>query len=197
MTVTLRSLTGDDLAAALPAIARLRTEVFRDWPYLYEGDADYEELYLAALAAARDAVIVGAFDGDVMVGAATACPLAEADAAFQKPFRDAGIDVGEWFYFGESVLEQPYRGRGIGVRFFREREAAARKRLFARCCFCAVARAPDDPRRRADYEPLDGFWNRRGYRPLGLTALYAWRDLGQERETAKAMRFWGRTLPTV
>ena len=72
--VELRALTGDDLANALPSLARLRVEVFREWPYLYEGDPTYEERYLATFAAARDAVIVGAFDGTRMVGAATGCP---------------------------------------------------------------------------------------------------------------------------
>ena len=194
MAVELHTLAGDDLAESLPTLARLRTEVFRDWPYLYDGDAAYEKRYLATFAAVPDAVIVGAFDGPRMVGAATASPLAGADPAFRHPFEVAGLDSGEWFYFGESVLEPDYRGRGIGVGFFAEREAAARERLFARTCFCAVARASDDPRRPDHHVPLDGFWERRGYRPLGLTALYAWRDVGEATETPKVMRFWGRDL---
>ena len=194
MNVELRTLAGDELNRALPDLARLRTEVFRAWPYLYDGDAAYEERYLATFAAARDAVVIGAFDGDRMVGAATASPLAGADPAFQRPFRDAGLELGEWFYFGESVLEPSYRGQGIGVRFFRARETAARDLLFRHACFCAVARAPNDPRRPDGYEPLDAFWERRGYRPLGLAAFYAWRDVGEAEETTKAMRFWGRDL---
>ena len=195
MDVELRTLVGDELTDALPALARLRVEVFREWPYLYDGDADYEERYLEGFADARDAVIVGAFDRERMVGAATGCPLTEADAAFAQPFADAGLDPSDWFYFGESVLEASYRGRGIGVRFIHEREAAARERFFRRTCFCAVARAEDDARRPDGYQALDGFWRRRGYRPLGLTAFYGWRDLGAADETAKAMRFWGRELP--
>ena len=49
MTVTTRVLTGDDLAAALPDVARLRIDVFRDWPYLYDGDADYERAICAPI----------------------------------------------------------------------------------------------------------------------------------------------------
>ena len=47
MTVTLRSLTGVDLDSALDDVAALRIAVFRDWPYLYDGDPDYERRYLA------------------------------------------------------------------------------------------------------------------------------------------------------
>ena len=47
MPVTLRGLTGTDLDTALDDLARLRITVFRDWPYLYDGDLDYERRYLA------------------------------------------------------------------------------------------------------------------------------------------------------
>lgn len=195
--VALRWLSGRELYRHLPQLARLRTEVFGDWPYLYAGDADYEERYLAAFAAAPGAVIVGAFagDDDRMVGAATACPLSEADEAFARPFREAEHDQADWFYFGESVLDPSYRGRGVGVAFFREREAAARGQGFLRATFCAVERSPGDPRRPSGHVPLDAFWRRRGYAPLDLETRYAWRDRGERTETDKTMRFWGRTLP--
>ena len=190
--IALRALSGDALTIALPDLARLRVSVFRDWPYLYDGDAAYEERYLATFASAPGAVVIGAFDGQAMVGAATACPLAHADPAFAAPFEAAGRAPADWFYFGESVLEPAYRGRGIGVGFFTHREAAAARQGFARTCFCAVERLPDDPRRPPDYVPLDAFWRRRGYAPLDLWTRYEWRDVGEDGESAKPMRFWGR-----
>jgi hypothetical protein len=56
----------------LDEVARLRIEVFREWPYLYDGTLDYERDYLAHFADAEDALIVAARDGDSVVGAATA-----------------------------------------------------------------------------------------------------------------------------
>ena len=43
--------------------------------------------------------------------------------------------------------------------------------------------------------PLDAFWRRRGYAPLGLTTHFAWREIGEVEETEKVMAFWGRDLP--
>ena len=34
MSCRIESLTGEAMRAAIPAIARLRVTVFRDWPYL-------------------------------------------------------------------------------------------------------------------------------------------------------------------
>ena len=47
MTLT-RILTGDSVGAVLDDLARLRIAVFRDWPYLYDGDPAYERDYLRA-----------------------------------------------------------------------------------------------------------------------------------------------------
>ena len=76
MSVTTRVLTGEALAAALEDVARLRIRVFRDFPYLYDGDADYERDYLRAYQS-PGAVVVAAMDGDRVVGAATGAPMAD------------------------------------------------------------------------------------------------------------------------
>ena len=81
MRVKTRILTGDSLTSALPDVARLRMAVFRDWPYLYDGDAEYEENYLQAYRS-PGAVVVAALDGDRIVGAATGAPMADHAADF-------------------------------------------------------------------------------------------------------------------
>ena len=35
--IEVKSITGEDIYAILPGLARLRIIVFRDWPYLYDG----------------------------------------------------------------------------------------------------------------------------------------------------------------
>lgn len=196
MTVTVRPLSGAALAAALPALARLRIEVFRDWPYLYDGTTEYEERYLSRLASASDAVVVIAREGDEIVGGATGCPMVGHADEFAAPFKARGYDVERIFYFGESVLRKPLRGQGIGHKFFDEREAHARRLdRFTHTAFCGVVRPDDHPLRPASYRPLDAFWMKRGYRRVdGLVATFAWKDVDQPGETDKTMQFWMRAL---
>lgn len=195
MTITVAPVTGAGLAAVIPALARLRITVFRDFPYLYDGDAAYEADYLADFAAAEGAVIVVARDGAEIVGAATAAPLATQDTAWQQPLAVAGFDVGRTFYFGESVLLGSYRGQGIGHAFFDHREAQARTHGASHAAFCSVIRAADHPARPADYRPLDAFWRSRGYAPLeGVTASFDWKTVGGAAEEAHRLQFWTRAL---
>lgn len=189
------ALTGTALEAALGDVATLRIAVFADWPYLYDGDHAYEAAYLQTYCNAPRAILVGAYDGDRLVGASTGTPLSDHADDFAAAFDGTGIDLSQVFYCAESVLLPAYRGHGIGHRFFDRREAHARALGFAKCCFCAVVRPPDHPARPATYRPLDAFWRARGYTPLdGVVAQFNWRDLGQEAETPKPLQFWIKDL---
>lgn len=194
--VMLKRYSGQAVTEFLPEVARLRIEVFREYPYLYDGDLQYEEKYLATYAQSPDCLFVLAFDNARLVGASTGIPLADEDEAFQRPFKAHGFNLDDVFYFGESVLKQSYRGRGIGHRFFDEREAYARGLgRFRYTCFCAVVRDADDPRRPADYRPLDEFWQKRGYqRQPHLSTMFSWKELDETTESQKPMVFWMRSL---
>jgi len=194
--ITVQSFTGNDVDRYIPEVARLRIEVFREYPYLYDGDMAYEANYLRTYTASPDSVIVIVFDAEKVVGASTALPLRQETDEIKRPFLEYGIDPQQVFYLGKSVLLPKYRGRGIGVRFFQEREAHARRvGDFLWSAFCAVERPPDHPRRPADYATLDEFWNRRGYfkRPELHTTL-TWQDLDESSPTPKPMVFWLKRL---
>lgn len=187
-----RRFTGGELGDYLDDVARLRIEVFRDFPYLYDGTMEYERKYLQTYVRCPQAVVVVAFDGPTVVGTSTAIPLQFEEDNFKRPFIENGYDPEDVFYCAESVLRTDYRGQGLGVRFFDEREAHARElgdfRYYA---FCSVVRPVDHPLRPPGYEPLDRFWQRRGYhKQPALKAQYAWKDIDQDIETTKPLEFW-------
>ena len=195
MSLEVRALTGADAASVLDEVARLRIAVFRDWPYLYEGSLAYERRYLAPYAESATAVIVGAFDGGRLVGAATGAAMEDHAADFAAPLEMLGLAPETVFYCAESVLDPRYRGRGLGHRFFDLREAQARRLGRAWSMFCSVMRPADHPARPADYRPLDGFWQKRGYAPqAGAVARFSWRDVGAAEETEKPLQVWLRAL---
>lgn len=195
MSIVVAALTGEALVAALPALARLRIEVLRAYPYLYDGTHTYERGYLETFARAAGAIIVAAKDGDEIVGCATGAPMARVDPAFAAPFLARGYDISKIFYCGESVLRPQYRGLGLGHRFFDEREAQAVRLGNRISTFCAVVRPSDHPLAPKDYVPLDAFWTKRGYgKAEGFTTHFAWKDIDTAGETDKPMQFWMKDL---
>ncbi|MEL7116494.1 MAG: GNAT family N-acetyltransferase [Pseudomonadota bacterium] len=189
----LRAVTGAALDAALQDLAALRIAVFRDWPYLYDGDLAYERRYLASYRDNPRAVVVVAEDAGQVVGAATGMPL--ADHADARALTGAMPEMQQVFYCAESVLLPRYRGQGLGHGFFDLREAHARALGARYAAFCGVLRPDDHPERPPAYRPLDPFWRKRGYAPVpGVTAQFSWRDIGDADETAKTLQFWMRRL---
>jgi len=187
--------TGRAATAHLPDVAALRIAVFREWPYLYAGDYDYEHRYLHAYAASPHSVFLLALAGGRVVGASTGLPLADDAAEFQAPFLARGIAPERVFYFGESVLLPEYRGRGVGHAFFDHREAHARALGgFALTAFAAVDREPDDPRRPPAHRGNEDFWTGRGYaRQPGMTMQLDWDEVGAGA-CSHALTFWTRPL---
>ena len=195
MSLEVRPLTGDDLSRHLEDVAKLRMAVFRDWPYLYEGTFDYEHRYLQSYRDSAGAILVGAFDGNRLVGAATGTPMEDHADDFARAFDDTGLDLTDIFYCAESVLMPDYRGRGIGHAFFDAREDHARNLGRTISAFCGVVRPADHPARPADYAPLDPFWRKRGYAPMkNVVAEFSWTDVGDTAQTAKPMQFWSKAL---
>ncbi|WP_290637916.1 GNAT family N-acetyltransferase [Aquisalimonas sp.] len=189
-------LYGAGLGRRLDDIARLRMTVFREWPYLYEGDEEYERRFLQIYVDSPRSFALTVLDGDAVVGVTTAMPLTDEEQEIQQPFVDAGIDVQRVFYFAESVLLPEYRGHGLYRQFFREREALAGSfGDYDRVAFCAVQRPDDHPMKPANHQPLDPVWRHFGYQPRPeLVAYFPWPDIGEREETQKPLQFWLKPL---
>lgn len=193
--ITLECHTGAAIRPFIPDAARLRIAVFREWPYLYDGDTSYELDYLLTYSSHGDSLFVVAQSGDEVVGISTGIPLRDETAEIRAPFPAAGIDPDSVFYFGESVLLPEWRGCGIGVRFFEERERYARSLPGIRhAAFCAVDRAPDHPARPAGYVPLDTFWRKRGFTKTTLQTQFTWKETGEPQESPKSLTFWMKSF---
>ena len=189
-------LQGNEGRKYLHSLAELRLRVFHDFPYLYEGSLAYEKNYLETYFKAQNSFIFLVEDEGEIVGATTGIWADEEEESFKKPFEKFGMDPKTIFYFGESILLPAYRGRGIGKKFFVEREKFARSLPFIdKLSFCAVERPMNHPLRPATYRPLDEFWTSMGFQKVdGLETEYDWKDINEAVSTKKRMQFWMKRL---
>ena len=189
------TVRGAAIGPFIPDAARLRIAVFRDWPYLYEGDDAYEREYLRTYRDNPDSFFVVARVAGEVIGISTGIPLQAETEEVKAPFLVAGIDPASIFYLSESVLLPDWRGRGLGLRFFEERERYARSLPGIRhAAFCAVDRPADHPARPADYMPLDSFWVKRGFAKTALRTGFTWKEIGEAEASPKQLTFWMKAL---
>lgn len=189
-------LKGAEARSFTQELANLRLKVFWHFPYLYEGTLDYEVRYLETYFKAKNSFIFLVEDDGKIVGATTSIHAAEEEESFRKPFLDFGLNPEEVFYFGESVLLDEYRGKGIGKKFFEEREAFARSLPFIKTLsFCAVQRPVDHPLLPVGYRPLDDFWKMMGFsKQPGLSTEYEWLDRNETKPNKKSMQYWTKHI---
>ncbi len=194
---TYEQLSGESIRPHLRELGQLRIAVFREFPYLYDGDLDYEEHYLETYAKSPRSLVVLLRNEGLLVGATTGLPMSDESPEFQAPFLLAGYDPEEVFYFGESIILPECRGQRAGHEFFRRREEHARRLgPFRYTAFCAVDRPADHPLRPVEYVPLDAFWTRMGYtRHAELRCVFEWKEIGEAAPTGKGLTFWVREWP--
>jgi GNAT superfamily N-acetyltransferase len=196
MAIVVSAYTGKDAVPHLPALARLCTVVFREWPHLYDGDGSYDADHLRSLADSAGTMLLIAYDGAEPIGASTCLPLQDATHNVQAPFRTRGWPLSNFFYLAESVILPPYRGHGTGTAFFAMREAhATRVSSCDFACFCTVVRPQGHPAHASGARSLDGFWRRHGYSPLSdLYCHMMWREIGGTRDSEQTLQYWIKSL---
>ncbi|MFN7115345.1 MAG: GNAT family N-acetyltransferase [Saprospiraceae bacterium] len=176
-------------------LARLRIEVFRDFPYLYDGDMDYETQYLKTLIDAPDNFIVMAFNGSEVVGAATGLPLAHETFNISQPIEQGGYNIDTIYYLGESIIRKPYRSNGINTRFFQAAEHRAKSLgEYEFLAFCNIERSPDHPASPEHYAEPRKHWCSLGFQPTDIICNISWKDLQESTASPKNLRFWIKSI---
>lgn len=185
-----------DIRLYLEELAALRILVFKEFPYLYDGDLEYEKKYLQTYIQSSRSLCVLAYSNQQIIGASTALPLTDEADYVQQPFIQNKKSIQNIFYFGESVLKKEFRGYGIGKSFFQYREQHASSfPEFKTACFCSVVRDLNHPSKPLDYTSHQVFWTKQGYlQDPNMTAFFSWKDLDQKTETEKPMTYWFKEL---
>lgn len=109
MPQTFDLLTGSAAAIRLDDLATLRLEIFREFPYLYDGDRGEEIAYLKCYAETPDAFVLIVSDGQQVVGAATGMPLRCEGAELVRPFDGTAYAVEQIYYIGELLFRPACR----------------------------------------------------------------------------------------
>jgi GNAT superfamily N-acetyltransferase len=155
--------TGQQFQQHINAIAALRISIFKEYPYLYDGDIQTETEYLKSYSKSKNSVLIIVKDKQKVIGAVTGIPLAEADEMFLTPF-PKNQSIHSIFYLGEILLLKEYRGKGIGYQMYRIFEDLVRqKKQYHKIAIAEVIRDQNDPRKPKNYISVHKLWERLGY----------------------------------
>lgn len=184
-------LRGSEILPYLDQVAKLRIDIFREWPYLYEGDLKTEKNYLKVYADAKDSILVVAEEGNQVIGIAIGVPLNESIELVQDVFREKQVSMENRYYFADAILLKEYRGQNIGLTMIQKFEQAVGElKRYGEIYGFEIVRDENDPRKPEGYRSLDPLWEKLGYGVIpGWEAHVEWLDVGDLEKTSHLMRF--------
>ncbi|MDU0461005.1 MAG: GNAT family N-acetyltransferase [Geobacteraceae bacterium] len=193
--ITGRLLTGVAIADAVDDVATLRLEIFKEYPYLYQGQREDELSYLVTYAEAPDACIILAYHGHEVIGAVAGMPLIHEDAWMSEAFAGTTFPLNEVYYVGELLFRPDYRNCGMGRKLLAQLERHIGSLGHYRKLTCATVERPKDhPLRPRDYISITRFLARTGFSQLsGVTTSFMWCEVDGVKRN-HPMQFWSKEL---
>ena len=189
----LEVIGGEKIKDVIDELGIFRISIFKEYPYLYDGNLDYERKYLSRYSNTSDSFLLLARDSQGILGAATGIPLINDEPEFIEPFKDQNLD--EIFYLGELMIRNDNRGQGLGSLLLRNLLDLIDKKRFKAVCLYTVDRGDNHPLKPESYQSPDSLWRKFGFEKHPSHVVYfSWQDLGNVVETEKPMNEWIKNL---
>lgn len=193
--LSLKVFTGAEARAYLEPLAAMRIDFFKEFPYLYQGSLDYESAYLETYFRSHNSAILLVFKGDTLLGFSNIIPLDEEMIEIQSAFSEKGMNLDEYLYIGEVMLDPICRGQGLARRFFEFHEAYAQEIGYSKLVFMTVQRPINHPERPKAYRGLEPIWQHFGYEKLpGVLVKIPWKQIDTGQEEDNTLDIWLKDL---
>lgn len=193
-------LYGSEAKTCMDILASFRIQYFREFPYLYEGNMDYELIYLDGFFSNPEACLIIGREFEQPIVVSTSIPLLsdyEIVKSAENIFAADGLRASEFMYFGEIIIVPQHRGQGLTKRIFAQQEETALKNGYTSTCYLAVDREEEHPMWPDGYKNPAVIWNRLGYRKTNMVTDFNWPTIqlaGGAEDKPNPMRFWVKEL---
>lgn len=191
----IKSFSGTEAKPYLSEIAQLRITMFREFPYLYEGDIEYEKMYLETYFKSPNSNILLLFDREgAVVGFSNSIPLNEEMLEIQQPFLDQGIDPSTYLYIGEAMVKKEYQGMLIFHQMALHHKEVALKNGYEHVTFMTVFREDNHPEKPHDYKSLEPIWRHYGFEIMkNLTITMNWMRIDTHKVQRNFLIAWAQS----
>lgn len=197
---TVKIFTKEAVNEFLPFVATIRINIFKEYPYLYEGNFDEEMVDLESCAQLTDNAIAIAYHHETPVGFLYGIPLVEFAPHFENPvvelFNDKKLSPETCYYFADIIILPEHRGKNLSKKLFDALETYAQEQGYTSASF--ITESHDiHPLKPLDYKSLDPLWSSLQYKKTGLTSYGSWQthqpdgSIARQRHSAE---IWFKNL---
>jgi hypothetical protein len=192
----IKVLTGPEARCHFEQITEMRLRNFKEYPYLYKGNKEYEWEYLNnSYFSSPSAQILLVLEEDKIVGFANTITLTEEVEHFKKPFIENCLNTDDYLYIGEVFLDPEYRCRSLFYNIARWIAQRAVDGKYKNMLCYSVLREDTDPRRPGVFRPVEDLWKKLGFSlEPALTVKYSWPQVDTDQEEENTLAAWVRKI---
>lgn len=198
-TYNLRLLTGKAIQEIIPFLVAQRIEMYREYPYLYEGSRTVEEECLQQFAQLPSSAVAIAYLDDEPVGFIIGASLADYDQHFIgsiEAFKSNGKNPNEYYYFADVLILPAHKGKSLATRLFALFEEYCANLGFLYACFVSESHV-EHPLKPIDYNEVDLIWQHYGYQKSNIKIYFSWNTIqpdGPAQEQLHELPYWIKKL---
>ncbi len=191
---------GKDIEPFLDEIGSLRVKVFREFPYLYDGDLETERKYIAEYAKSDKSVLIAAFVDKQIIGFVTGTALdsgLEIIRTAYELFNSRSLIANNYYYIGEIIILEEYRSFSLSLELIKQIGTFAKNSGYTSLCFLTVIREAGHPLKPAHYRSTAKLWEFYKAKKMNMSVDYEWKTLINSSESmmqTNKLEFWERSL---
>lgn len=196
--IVLKTFSGNEARRYSQQMASVYINIFKEFPYLYEGSiVECEKDYLERYFISKHSIISLVFNGERIIGASASLPL-DAVEEIKSAFLKKQVDTRKFLYIGGTVIEEPFRNLKLIKKISRSHETHARNNGYSQIAFVAVRRDPSHPLRPIGYRPLEPIWQHLGYALIeGIEVRDKWKQIDTHQEEENSLDIWGKSVNKI
>ncbi len=196
---TFKLLVGNELQNILPFMAQQRMAVFRDYPYLYEGNPNVEHEYLKWFASLPHSSVIMAYLDGKPIGWISGTGFADFDVHFKgsnELLKKNGYDSRKFYYIPEAIIVSEHRDTLLLEELHTLIAKHAKTLHYSALCFAEESHE-QHPLKPADYKGLEELYRVAGYTPTQMIITFSWLTIqadGSVKDEEHELCYWIKEL---
>ncbi|HLC06649.1 MAG TPA: GNAT family N-acetyltransferase [Candidatus Babeliales bacterium] len=174
---SIKVLTQDELKTLLPFVAQLRVNIFRNYPYLYDGNIAEEMDNLEKYAQHNNSALAIAYYNENPVGFLCGSDLIHYSVHFENSvadlFKGVDLNIENYYYCADIIILPEHRGKYLAPQLFDAIENYAQQKGYTACCFI-TEHHENHPLKPRDHKSLVPLWNSLNYKKSALITYASW-----------------------
>lgn len=195
----IKIFTGESLENLRSFVVNLRITIFKEYPYLYEGNVKEENAYFDWFSKLPNTAIAVAYLDAKPIGFTSGTSFVDFDEHFQGSvdiFTKAKLEAKNYYYFPEILILPEHDNDLINYRLFEALENHAKKLNYKSGCF-VTEEHESHPLKPQDYKPLDYLWHLLDYTKSALIINFSWSTIQADKSSKDkkhALIYWLKKL---